>query len=162
MDILTELHKRKNEWKGVLRSFNCPEDDIEDVIHDMYLKIHKLTQKGTNILYNETEVNSWYIYLTLKSIYLNKVIRSSKFIHSDCYINNSTDTEEMQYDIEMISEKVIGRLNKMSWYNREVYKMVTQKSIKKVALATGIKYHSLRNTKMKVEAKLREEIKKWL
>ena len=68
--ILAKKHKR---WIALVNSMGCNKHESEDVVQDAYLKIHKYLEKGTNIDYGVQDVNDFYFYMTLRSIYLNKV-----------------------------------------------------------------------------------------
>ena len=60
MSILHEICNRHSKWIRMAQKFDC--DNAEDLVQEMYLKIHNL---------NPTEVNEVYIYRTIKSIFLD-------------------------------------------------------------------------------------------
>ena len=60
MSILLEICNRHSKWVRMAQKFDY--DNAEDLVQEMYLKIHIL---------NPTEVNEAYIYRTIKSIFLD-------------------------------------------------------------------------------------------
>ena len=55
MSVLQEICNRHSKWVRMAQKFDY--DNAEDLVHEMYLKIHNL---------NPTEVNEVYIYRTIK------------------------------------------------------------------------------------------------
>lgn len=60
MSILQEICKGHSKWVRMAQKFDY--DNAEDLVQEMYLKIHNL---------NPTEVNEVYIYRTIKSIFVD-------------------------------------------------------------------------------------------
>ena len=60
MSILQEICNRHSKWVRMAQKFDY--DNAEDLVQEMYLKIHNL---------NPTEVNEFYIYRTIKSIFID-------------------------------------------------------------------------------------------
>ena len=60
MSILQEICNRHSKWIRMAQKFDY--DNAEDLVQEMYLKIYNL---------NPTEVNEFYIYRTIKSIFLD-------------------------------------------------------------------------------------------
>ena len=60
MSILQEICRGHSKWVRMAQKFDY--DNAEDLIQEMYLKIHNL---------NPTEVNEVYIYRTIKSIFVD-------------------------------------------------------------------------------------------
>lgn len=61
MSILQEICKGHSKWVRMAQKFDY--DNAEDLVQEMYLKIHNL---------NPTEVNEVYIYRTIKSIFVDE------------------------------------------------------------------------------------------
>ena len=60
MSILQEICKGHCKWVRMAQKFDY--ENAEDLVQEMYLKIHNL---------NPTEVNEVYIYRTIKSIFVD-------------------------------------------------------------------------------------------
>lgn len=70
LELLAKKHKR---WCALVRSMGCNPAVIEDVVQDSYLKIREQVLKGRDITYGDSDVNDFYMYLTLRSVYLTSV-----------------------------------------------------------------------------------------
>ena len=60
MSILQEICKGHSKWVRMAQKFDY--DNAEDLVQEMYLKIHNL---------NPTRINEVYIYRTIKSIFVD-------------------------------------------------------------------------------------------
>ena len=60
MSVLQEICNRHSKWVRMAQKFDY--DNAEDLVQEMYLKIYNL---------NPTEVNEFYIYRTIKSIFID-------------------------------------------------------------------------------------------
>ena len=60
MNILHEICRGHSKWVRMAQKFDY--DNAEDLVQEMYLKIHNL---------NPTEVNEVYVYRTIKSIFVD-------------------------------------------------------------------------------------------
>ena len=60
MSVLNEICNRHSKWIRMAQKFDY--DNAEDLVQEMYLKIYNL---------NPTEVNEFYIYRTIKSIFID-------------------------------------------------------------------------------------------
>ena len=68
MSVLHEICNRHSKWVRMAQKFDY--DNAEDLVQEMYLKIHAL---------NPTEVNDYYIYRTIKSIFVDDY-KKKKFL----------------------------------------------------------------------------------
>ena len=59
LDLLAEIH---DDWINIVVSFGCNRDTAEDLTQEMYIKMHRLISKGTNIMYSDTEINYFYVF----------------------------------------------------------------------------------------------------
>ena len=52
-------------------NLGCNPSIAEDIVQEMYIKVHRLIEGGKNVMYNDESANRFYIYLTLKSMYFD-------------------------------------------------------------------------------------------
>ena len=69
--VLEIIYERHDEWVYLVQAFGCNKDTAEDITQEMYLRMHKVVSKGRDVMYNETEVNAYYVLKTLKSIFID-------------------------------------------------------------------------------------------
>ena len=155
MILIAEKHKT---WIEIVTSFGCPVETSEDIVQEMYIKIHKKLNKGLDIMYKD-EVNYYYIFKTLKTLFydLKRKEKNIIIVNIDDNINELIAPENIDYSINY--KKVNLLLSKMYWYDRKVFEIINSgESIATLSKKTGIVYHSLYNTYIKVK----NEIKKIL
>ena len=92
MSILHEICKGHIKWVRMAQKFDY--DNAEDLVQEMYLKIHNL---------NPTEVNEVYIYRTIKSIFLDdyKKKKLTAFPLRGGDIPDIADESEIQDELEL-------------------------------------------------------------
>jgi len=170
LDLLAEKHK---DWIRIVKSFGCNQDTAEDLVQEMYIKIHYLITKGGNIMYNESEINHFYIFRTLRTMFIDLTRKQSKVklisientkdyseedivnLFKKLHINEYNELDNIyKYEI-----KINNELKKMHWYDRKIYNHIQSgESIKSLSDKTKISYYSIYNTYNKVKKYLSNKI----
>jgi|MGYP003625431884 DNA-directed RNA polymerase specialized sigma24 family protein len=150
------IFKKHQVWIDIVSSFGCNRETAEDIVMEMYIKIDKSIKKGLDIDYNKTDYNYYYIFKTLKSLFLDLKRKEKKvnIINIDEIQNKSFD-EIINYtsSYSIIQKK----LKKMYWYDRKIFEIIQGgESIAKLSRKTGIPYHSLYNTYKEVKKILKK------
>jgi DNA-directed RNA polymerase specialized sigma24 family protein len=148
------LFNKHQDWVNIVKSFGVDEDVCEDIVQEMYYKIQLKLEKGLDIMYNETEINYYYIFKTLRSLFLD-LKRKSKNIQKV----QLEQVKDLQSDIiyDNTYEKVEKELNRLYWYDRKVFEIITSgESIASLSRKTTIQYYSLYNTFKKVKEKIKK------
>ena len=164
-DKIILIAKKNKTWIDVVVTFGCTKETAEDLVQEMYIKIQKLLEKGvTNDIMYGDEINYYYIFKTLKSLYID-LKRKGKNIEKfsldvplseaiDNYYKYNVD-EIVNYDEEY--DKIKISLSKMYWYDRKVYEIVEEgESLAELSRQSKIHYYSLYNTYNKVKRKLKK------
>ena len=61
------------------KAFKISEDnDANELVQEMYLRMHDYTKDVKRIMYNEKEINTFYIYITLRNLYYSKFTNYKK------------------------------------------------------------------------------------
>jgi len=145
----------KKTMLEICMSFGCKKELAEDLTQEMYIKIMLLIEKkGLDIMYNESEINYYYIYKTLKTLFYDYK-RKAKNIN----LISIDDIQISQNDINYIEPylKVEKALKKMYWYDRKVFEIIQGgESIAEFSRKSKIQYYSLYNTYKKVKNKLKK------
>lgn len=117
-----------------------------DLVNDMFLKIHGILEINP-----EKEMNNGYIYLTMRSIFLNQ---NKKYTPE--YIED--------YDLSIIENECITPeriqvndvLSSMEFNHREILLRTHEDSLRTVATEIGINHQSVNNYKNKALTKFKE------
>ena len=158
MEVLEKLFKKHNTWCKIVESFGCNPETAEDVVQSMYLKIGKLVESGKDISYGE-DINHFYIFRTLTSIFLDLKRRESKtgIIGLDELEIQIEQEEDVEYQEKY--ERILDGLAELYWYDRKVYEIIESgESISELSRKTNISYYSLYNTYKKVKKFLKDKL----
>jgi len=146
--------KHKN-WVEIVISFGCPKEISEDIVQEMYIKIHKKLKNGLNIMYND-EINYYYIFKTLRSLFYD-LKRKEKNITIINIEDINIDMLDNDVDYIKTYKKITDELDKMFWYDRKVFEIINEgESIAEFSRKSLIHYYSLYNTYNKVKSKLKK------
>jgi len=161
--VLKKIARKHKDWVRMVKSFGCRPEIAEDIVQEMYLKIHDLLQKGLDISYND-DINYYYIYRTLKNSYFIYAGQESKIkkIGLDELEKYIEDDNANQRDIDVYKKmkEVDEVLSKVYWYDKKVFDLITSGlSIAELSRQSDISYASLYNTYRKVKTTIKDNVK---
>jgi hypothetical protein len=174
LDILSEKH---NIWLKYIISFGCNPEIAEDYVQEMYLKIYDYSQRKDNdLMYNENEVNYFFIYVTLKNMFYDNNRKKSRNIivsieEIDLPVEDYSETEfNIQlYKVKSWEENINTEIDNIKTYTRTKANLsyikfiydkifIENKSIMDLSKEVGISYWSLRNTIQIIKQQIENEI----
>ena len=182
--ILEILAKRHNEWLNMAKSFKLNDSDANELVQEMYSRMYDYTKDIDRIMYNETEINTFYIFITLRNLYYSKFTNYNKknkklLLFSD--LQNSHDKEKLEdilnklsYDLEKHKDSYKKKINLEAlftkiediiddwyWYDKKLTKLYlnTDMSMRDISKETKISLSSIFNTLTNAKEKIREESK---
>ena len=165
MRILELLSAKHETWVEITMTFGLDKMSAEDIVQNMYIKIHTWSEKNKDkqsIMFNENEVNYYFVFKTLRSLfydYTRKVSRRTKYVESvteplsEEYIYDKIDIEIKEAHIKTV-------IDKLHWYDKKVFQLVYKENISMLQLSemTGISYYSIYRTIQKVKRKIKNNI----
>lgn len=166
IDILADKHK---DWFFMAKSFGVSDDEANELVQQMYIRVSDYVSDVKKIMYNKTEVNTYYVYVTLRNLFLSNFhkidkrvvyesdVSSASFDHQQTLINLE---QEKEYFDEVI-DKIDSLVDKWYWYDKRVFKIhfYDQMSMRKIAKETKISLSSIFNTLTNAKEKIRKESK---
>ena len=178
--ILNILAKRHTEWVKMAKAFKISEDKANELVQEMYLRMHDYTKDVKRIMYNEKEINTFYIYITLRNLYYSKFTNYKKknktILFSDIDEENFKHIiNKMSYDIdefednykkkvnlEALYNKIDSVIEDWYWYDKKLTKLYlnTDMSMRDISKETKISLSSIFNTLTNAKEKIRKESKK--
>ena len=160
---IENLYLKHKIWIKIVKSFGCNSSMAEDIVQEMYIKIILKIKDGLDIKYNENEINYFYIFRTLNSLYIdlkrkNKNIYKMDIEHiSEKLLASKVFILEQELDYEEKYKLVEKELDKLYWYDKKVFEIINGgESIASLSRKTHIAYYSLYNTYTKVKIKLKK------
>ena len=145
-------------------SFGCNKTTAEDLTQEMYLKLATLLQnnQSLNIYYDESQINHFYIYRILRSLFIDLCRKESKITKVNVeYLEKFVQEEESKEykDIEGKMKQLDSVLDKIYWYDKKVFDLISGgMSIAELSKNSGISYYSLYNTYKNVKNLIKENI----
>lgn len=176
MNLLNVLFLKHSTWIKYVKSFGCPDEVAEDFVQEMYIKIFNYSQKKDNdLMYNESEVNYFFVYVTLKNLYYDTLRRTKNQIKVDLkddFIQDETEYTEVDFNLkneamEVWRDNLIEEIESIKSYNRKKANLsyikfifdkvfVDQISVSELSREVGITYWSLRNTVLIIKQQIKD------
>ena len=162
MTTLEKIASKHKDWLRIVKSFGCEGDKCEDIVQEMYIKVHTLINGGLDISYDQ-DINHFYIYRILRSLFIDLCRKEKKVTKVNIeYLEKFVDEEEIKEykDIEGKMKQLDSLLDKVYWYDAKVFRLLTEEkmSIAELSKKTGISYYSLYNTYKNVKSLIKTEI----
>ena len=178
-NILYILSKRHTEWLNMAKSFKLDNNDANELVQNMYLRMYDYTKDVKRIMYNEKEINTFYIYITLRNLYYSKFTNYKKknktVLFSDIdkenfkYIINKMsydiddfeDNYKKKVNLEALCNKIDSVIEDWYWYDKKLTKLYlnTDMSMRDISKETKISLSSIFNTLTNAKEKIRKESK---
>ena len=175
LDILATKH---NDWIKMASSFKLNKNDANELVQEMYIRMYDYTKDINRIMYKENEINTFYIYITLRNLYYTNYTNYGKrkkiTLFTDIEeqynygINNIANNDEdtnTDYDkkvkLEDLCNKIDGIIDKWYWYDKKLTKLYfnTRMSMRDISKETKISLSSIFNTLTNAKEKIRKETK---
>jgi DNA-directed RNA polymerase specialized sigma24 family protein len=153
--MLELLAKDHDVWVRMVVSFGASKDVAEDIVQSFYLRMYKYIKDESKIMYNDDEVNRFFVYVTLKNMWKTYKTSSSRYdffdIRDDEAVDDSVDHsihEGMNDAFNKILNDIKDEMN--TWHRYD--KLLSEKyfksgySLREMAKGTGISLTSIFNT----------------
>jgi len=179
MELLSKYHKL---WISMGLSMGIPSHLVEDFVQEMYLRLNKYVKNPDKIMYSETDVNKFYVYITIKNLYNDYLKEKSKY-HMvrlddiDVVYEIVEPTPEAQKKSEIQKQKAEEKLIDMiqqevngwdRWYDQKLFKVYyeTDISMRKLSKDTNISvtsiFNSCKNYKQILNTKFAEDFQDYI
>ena len=187
LQVLAESH---DDWIRMASSFGLSDDDVQEIVQEMYIRVDNAVKDVDRIMYDEDKVNTFYVYTTLKHLHwqnFHKVgrakkrlelryyseLRDSEVEHDSLMFNKFVKSEDTLYEdfelefIESLSDldmcgKVEDITNDWHWYDRKIFDLYFKEkmSMRKLASNTTISLSSIFNTIDNCRDEIKSSLKK--
>jgi DNA-directed RNA polymerase specialized sigma24 family protein len=169
--MLEKLAENHKIWVRMVRGFGADRDLAQDIVQSMYLRLYKYVEDKERIMYNDDEVNRFFVYVTLKNMYLTYMssqnryqwyeIREDDVIDED--LNEFVFDEVMDTAFDRLISKINDEMNTWHKYDRilsEKY-LKSDYSLRDIATGSGISltsiFNSMRENKRILKEKFQED-----
>jgi RNA polymerase sigma factor (sigma-70 family) len=165
--ILEILSKKHNEWLRMAMSFGADRDTAQDLVQDMYLRMYKYVENPERIMYNEDEVNTYFVFVVLRNLYVS----SKKGMTFTELEELDGEMDEPNYEMETAHNNLIDQMwdevEEWHWYDSKLFKLYhnTDMTIKKISEETKISERSIWNTldngRKRIQENCKEAYEAW-
>ncbi len=154
LDLVSRHHK---EWLKIAKIYGCG-DFSEDVVQDMYLKLHKYAN-AEKVLRNG-KVSKGYVFFVLKTVALDYHKKKKHFVDVGGVLilpNDISNIEEKQA-FDKLCAMIDTEANKWHWYDEQLFQIYknNKTSVRKIAKNTDISWVSIFNTIKNCKGKIKE------
>lgn len=162
MDLLSELAKKHKDWCAMVGSFGCPHDIVEDIVQEMYIRLYRYVDEPERIIYENGEINTYYVYVTLRNMYLDYTKMKKRIIFVDP-VDHAVDRYEYdpyEYEeaVEQLFNKVWAEVETWEWYDATMFKVYVNSdlSMRDLSEETTISLRSIFNTLKNGKSKVKK------
>ena len=142
MEVLELLFKKHRDWCDIVESFGVNPDTAEDLVQEMYIRIAKYVKKGNDIMYDDTEINYYYIFRTLKHLHYDLHKKESKIITMDISDMSANFKADEFMDYDHLYDRFQEELDKLYWFHRRVFDIVESGvNCTELSNEANIRYH---------------------
>jgi RNA polymerase sigma factor (sigma-70 family) len=136
------------------RSFGTETHEAEDLVQEMYLRMYKYVENPEKIMYNDKEVNTYFVFVVLRNLFFSskKSLSSLMSLHIEELNDLDGEIENVNYEYEQAHKNLINELwdevETWHWYDTKLFKLYhnTDMTIKKISQETKISERSIWNT----------------
>jgi DNA-directed RNA polymerase specialized sigma24 family protein len=153
--MLELLASKHNVWLNMVMSFGCDYQTAQDIVQNMYLRMHKYVKDEQRIMYNNEEVNRFFIYVTLKNMWKTYLTNANKYDVFEIREEEGYDMPEVEHfsnEMDVAFELLLARIQTemRTWHRYD--RILSEKyfksdySLRDIASGSGISLTSIFNT----------------
>ena len=146
------------------RSFGADQDLANDIVQEMYVRLYKYVGEPEKIMYNEKEVNTFFVYVTLRNMFSTLMKAKSRIEFVDVsQLEDELIFEEANEDAEThlvaLYNEIWEQADDWHWYDRKIFDLYhnTDMSIRTLADKTKISARSIFNTLKNARERIQDE-----
>lgn len=153
--MLELLAKDHNVWVRMVVSFGAKKHIAEDIVQSFYLRMHRYIKDESKIMYNDDEVNKFFVYVTLKNMWKTYKKSSGRYDFYEAWDEEMVDDsvpseyhEDINRAFNQMLTKVSDEMKEWHRYDRilsEKY-FKSDYSLRDIAKGSGISLTSIFNT----------------
>ena len=161
--MLEKLAQHHLLWIKMLVNLGCKLEDAQDIVQDMYLRLHRLVKDPNKMMYGD-DVNRYYVWTTLRNMYFSKLKKDRASIFYE--LRDSDESEANDYDtledeaFSKITDKIDTITSNWSIYDKKLFELYFIKGLSLRAISKGSKIGltSIHTSILKYKKILRESL----
>jgi len=161
--VLTLLAEYHNKWLANVNALINDENiEAEDIVQDMYLKIHSSKDEIINKAIVDSKPHIGYVNKILYTMYLKA--QKEESLKTELKDNHTVEEKQPEINKFNIEKKIDEIVNSFYWFDRKLFNLYRKEfhTIRSLSKATKISHVVVHNTiskcKKKIKRKLKNEI----
>lgn len=154
------------------RSFGADQELAQDIVQEMYIRLYRYVDDAEKIMYNDTEVNTFFVYVTLRNMYTTLMKAKARFEFVDVSILEDElifEEANVEAELEMLTlyEEIWDTADDWHWYDKKIFHLYhnTDMSIRTLADETKISarsiFNTLKNARERIQTDCQETYQAW-
>ena len=166
-ELLDKLAEKYDDWWNMAKSFKVSDDEASELVQEMFIRIYDYVKDPKKILYNENEINTFYVYITLRNLYYSN-LKGDKltFVEEvkDYMVNEYELPKYLEASKKEHLEKVFNNVDSVIdtwyWYDRKMFELYyrTDMSMRDISSETKITLSSIFNTLSNAKKEIRKKL----
>ena len=161
--VLTLLAEYHNKWLANVNALINDENiQAEDIVQDMYLKIHSSKDEVIKKAIVNNKPHIGYVNKVLYTMYLKA--QKEESLKTELKDNHTVEEKQPEINKFNIEKKIDEIVNSFYWFDRKLFNLYRKEfhTIRSLSKATKISHVVVHNTiskcKKKIKRKLKDEI----
>ena len=159
MKLLEKLAERDADWMRMAQSFGLNKEWARELVQEMYLKLYEKTTYE-KIKYGDDDVNTFYVYVTLRNLYYDqKRVKVTFQDIQEGIPDDSLDEENCKEILEELLTEVEQTVEGMHWYDKKIFEIYygDNETIRELSEGSKISQSSIFNTIKNVRTKIQQK-----
>ena len=157
MKLLDKLAERDADWLRMAQSFGLEEDSARDLVQEMYVHLYNKTTYD-KIKYGDDDVNTFFVYVTLRNLYYDKQRKKVIFSELPSSIEDEQDIRNKK-TLENLLSDLAETIDNMHWYDQKIFEIYygDGETIRELSEGSRISSSSIFNTIKNVRKKIQKK-----
>ena len=159
MKLLEKLSERDADWMRMAQSFGLTKEWARELVQEMYLKLYEKTTYE-KIKYGDDDVNTFYVYVTLRNLYYDqKRVKVTFQDIQEGIPDDPLDEENCKETLEELLTEVEQTVEGMHWYDKKIFEIYygDNETIRELSEGSKISQSSIFNTIKNVRTKIQQK-----
>lgn len=149
--MLQELAKNHKKWLKIAYDICKDYDYSNDLVQEMYIKLHD----------NKKEINDAYIFMVLRSIYIDEIRKEKKVKESEQTFTYHQEEESTKENKEVLIDIINSNYQSLKVYERLIIRYSYRDGLRQFARESGISKELVTKIRNKLKNKIWEDLKKY-
>ena len=159
MNLLDKLAERDADWLRMSQSFGLEVDSARELVQEMYVHLYDKTTYD-KIKYGDDDVNTFFVYVTLRNLYYDKQRKKVSFSELPSSIEDEQDIRNKK-TLENLLSDLAETIEDMHWYDQKIFEIYygDGETIRELSEGSRISSSSIFNTIKNVRKKIQKKHK---